>query len=168
MADLYVTWSDYNESIERLAVKLNESGWRFNQIVCIARGGLRVGDTLSRIFKLPLAIISTQSYTGEAGKKRGALTVAKHMTMTTPTLGDRVLLVDDLVDSGATLDVVKRHLVETYPAIQDLRTAVLWHKACSACVPDYCVEYLPDNPWIHQPFEPYELMSVSDLRAQDS
>jgi uncharacterized protein len=168
MADLYLSWSDYNQSIERLAVKVNESGWRFNQIVCIARGGLRVGDTLSRIFKLPLAIISTQSYTGEAGKERGRLTVAKHMTMTTPALGDRVLLVDDLVDSGVTLEAVKRHLLETFPMVADLRTAVLWYKGCSRCAPDYYVEHLPDNPWIHQPFEPYELMSVTDLRAQVS
>ena len=165
MADLYVTWPDYHEAIEQLAVAVHESGWPFTQIVCIARGGLRVGDTLSRIFKLPLAIISTQSYSGEAGKERGTLTVAQHMTMTTPTLGDRVLLVDDLVDSGVTLDVVKRHLTEVYPAIQDIRTAVLWYKACSTCAPDYFVQYLPDSPWIHQPFEPYEQMTLSQLRT---
>ena len=168
MADLYVTWADYHTTIERLAVTVHDSGWRFNQIVCIARGGLRVGDTLSRIFKLPLAIISTQSYAGEAGKVRGGLTVAKHMTMTTPALGDRVLLVDDLVDSGATLEVVKRHLVETYPAITDIRTAVLWYKACSTCAPDYHVHFLPESPWIHQPFEPYELMSISELAERAS
>jgi len=164
MADLYVTWDDYHRAIERLAATIHGSGWRFNQIVCIARGGLRVGDTLSRIFQLPLAIISTQSY-GEAGRKRGTLTVAKHMTMTTPTLGDRVLLADDLVDSGVTLDVVRRHLLDTYPAIADIRTAVLWHKACSQCAPDYSVHYLPENPWIHQPFEPYERMVLADLLA---
>ncbi len=163
MPDLYVTWDDYHQAIEGLATKVHDSGWDFNQIVCIARGGLRVGDTLSRIFKLPLAIISTQSYTGEAGRERGTLTVAKHMTMTTPTLGDRVLLVDDLVDSGVTLEVVRRHLLDTYPAITDLRTAVLWYKACSQAAPDYYVQYLPGNPWIHQPFEPYEQMSVMEL-----
>ena len=163
MADLHVSWDDYHRTIERLAAKIYESGWRPNQIVCIARGGLRVGDTLSRIFTLPLAIISTRSYTGEAGRDRGALTVAKHMTMTTNSLGDRVLLADDLVDSGATLDVVQRHLRHAYPAIADLRTAVLWYKACSKCTPDYYVHYLPDNPWIHQPFEPYELMSPLEL-----
>jgi hypothetical protein len=167
MADLYVTWPDYHEAIEQLAVAVHESGWPFNQIVCIARGGLRVGDTLSRIFNLPLAIISTQSYGGESGSERGALTVAQHMTMTTPALGDRVLLVDDLVDSGVTLDVVKRHLTDTHPAIQDIRTAVLWYKACSASAPDYFVHYLPDSPWIHQPFEPYERMDVSQLRADN-
>ena len=166
MADLYVTWPDYHNAIERLAIAVHQSGWPFNQIVCIARGGLRVGDTLSRIFKLPLAVISTQSYGGEAGKERGRLTVAKHMTMTTPTLGDRVLLVDDLVDSGATLDVVKQHLLDTYPTIVDIRTAVLWDKACSTCAPAYHVHFLAESPWIHQPFEPYELMSVSELCGQ--
>jgi hypothetical protein len=168
MADLYVTWDDYHYAIEQLAATVHDSGWPFNQIVCIARGGLRVGDTLSRIFKLPLAIISTQSYAGEGGRERGVLTVAEHMTMTTPTLGDRVLLVDDLVDSGVTLDVVRRHLRAAYPAIADLRTAVLWYKGCSRCAPDYYVRYLPENPWIHQPFEPYEQLSVTELCARAS
>jgi hypoxanthine phosphoribosyltransferase len=168
MADLYVTWDDYHHAVEQLAATVHDSGWRFNQIVCIARGGLRVGDTLSRIFKLPLAIISTQSYAGEGGRERAALTVAEHMTMTTPTLGDRVLVVDDLVDSGVTLEVVRRHLRDTYAAIVDLRTAVLWYKGCSGFAPDYYVRFLPDNPWIHQPFEPYERMSVSELCARAS
>lgn len=166
MANLYVTWDDYHHAVEQLAATVHDSGWRFNQIVCIARGGLRVGDTLSRIFKLPLAIISTQSYAGEGGRERGKLTVAEHMTMTTSTLGDRVLLVDDLVDSGVTLDVVRRHLRDTYRAIVDLRTAVLWYKGCSKCAPDYYVHHLPDNPWIHQPFEPYERMVLADLFAR--
>lgn len=163
MADLYVSWSDYHSNIERLAAQVWRSGWRFNQIVCIARGGLRVGDTLSRIFKQPLAVISTQSYTGEAGTERGSITVAEHMTMTTPALGDRVLLVDDLVDSGITLEVVKDHLLAEYPAIAELRTAVLWYKACSRFKPDYYVDFLGENPWIHQPFEPYDVMPVEEL-----
>jgi hypoxanthine phosphoribosyltransferase len=165
MADLHVSWSDYHDAIEELGVKILESGWEFNQILCIARGGLRVGDTLSRIFETPLAIMSTQSYSGEAGTVRGEITVAQHLTMTTPNLGDKVLVVDDLVDSGVTLDVVKRHMLRHHPAISELRTAVLWYKSCSTYVPDYYVHYLADSPWIHQPFEKYELMSPEQLRA---
>ena len=131
--------------------------------VCIARGGMRVGDVLSRIFKLPLAIISTHSYEGEAGTVRGDITVAKYMTMTTPSLGNRVLVVDDLVDSGVTLDVVRKHLMIEYPSITDIRTAVLWYKAVSKYVPDYFVEYLADSPWIHQPFEEYDTMRPDRL-----
>ena len=163
MSDLNVSWDEYHESIERLAVALRDSKWEFNQIICIARGGMRIGDVLSRIFKLPLAIISTQSYVGEAGSERGELTVARHMTMSTASLGDSVLLVDDLVDSGITLDVVKRHLFGEFPAIREIRTAVLWYKACSNYVPDYYVSYLTESPWIHQPFEKYDLMKPQDL-----
>lgn len=163
MGHKHVSWEEYHRSIERLAVLVRDSAWEFNQIVCIARGGMRVGDVLSRIFKLPLAIISTHSYEGDAGTVRGDITVAKYMTMTTPSLGDRVLVVDDLVDSGVTLDVVKKHLLIEFPMIKDIRTAVLWYKAVSKYVPDYYVEYLGDSPWIHQPFEPYDLMVAADL-----
>jgi hypoxanthine phosphoribosyltransferase len=164
--DLYVSWSDYHKTIERLATQVYESGWRFNQIVCIARGGLRVGDVMSRIFKLPLAIIFTSSYTGEAGMLRGNLTVSKHMSMTTDGIGERVLLVDDLVDSGVTLDVVKRHIVEAFPAVKEIRTAVLWYKAVSAFKPDYYVRYLEASPWIHQPFEEYDSLRSQQLDAR--
>ena len=96
---LEIDWPQYNALVERLALKVYESRFGFNQIICIARGGLRVGDVLSRIFDQPLAILSTHSYTAEGGKVRGALVIAEHMTMTKPRLGDRVLLVDDMVDS---------------------------------------------------------------------
>jgi len=163
MGDLYVGWTEYHALIERLALRIYRSGWEFDQIVCIARGGLRVGDTLSRIFKRPLAIIFTQSYTGDAGTVQGKLKVAEHLTMTASTLGQALLLVDDLVDSGVTLEVVKKRLVEASPAVREIRTAVLWYKGCSRVIPDYHAEHLPESPWIHQPFEPYDTMAVESL-----
>ena len=166
MADLYVSWSDYHKTIERLVTKVHESGWRFNQIVCIARGGMRVGDVMSRLFKLPLAIIFTSSYSADGGTVRGELKVSEHVSMITPALGDRVLLVDDLVDSGVTLDVVKRHIASRHPEVREVRTAVLWYKACSRFKPDFHADYLADSPWIHQPFEPYDLMTAEDLRSR--
>ena len=163
MADLHVTWDDYHRLIERLARQIDDSGWQFNSLICIARGGLRVGDVLSRIFDMPLAILSTSSYTEKAGTIRGELMIADQMTMASGRLGDRVLLVDDLVDSGVTLEAVTRTLPQRYPQIIALRTAVLWYKACSVFKPDYFVEFLPDNPWIHQPFEKYDTMRPKDI-----
>ena len=165
MADLHVSWDQYHKQTERLAKQIHESGWQFNQLICIARGGLRVGDGLSRIYDLPLAILSTSSYTEKAGTVRGELIIADQMTMASGRLGDRVLLVDDLVDSGVTLEAVTRTLPQRYPQVTALRTAVLWYKACSVFKPDYFVEYLPDNPWIHQPFEIYDTMRPKDIPA---
>ena len=163
---LKVTWEEYNRLVERLALAVYESGFRFNQIICIARGGLRVGDVLSRIFEQPLAILSTHSYTSEGGTIRGDLVIAEHMTMTKPRLGDRVLLVDDMVDSGHTLEAVARTLPQRFPAIREMKTAVLWWKACSVYRPDFHVEYLADSPWIQQPFEVYDRLDPAELEGR--
>ncbi len=60
--DLWVSWDVYNGLIERLALQIHQDGWQFDQILCLARGGLRVGDVLSRIFDKPLAILMASSY----------------------------------------------------------------------------------------------------------
>jgi hypoxanthine phosphoribosyltransferase len=167
MSDLYVSWSEYHRKIEDLAVKIEESQWKFDRIVCLARGGLRVGDTLSRIFDKPLAILAASSYGGAEGKVRGAIDFARDLTMVGDNLGSRIVLVDDLVDSGISLDQGIDWLKSRYGEdIQEIRTAVLWYKACSVAKPDYYVDYLADNPWIHQPFEMYEKMSAADLAAK--
>ncbi len=159
--DLFVSWDEYHRLIERLALAVHDSGWQFNQIVCIARGGLRVGDQLSRIFDLPLAIMSTSMYREGGGMVRGQLLMSEHLTMTSAKLGDRILLVDDMVDSGHTMEVVIRELPTRYPHVIELKTGVLWHKACSVYKPDFAIDYLPDNPWIHQPFEKYDAMRAN-------
>ncbi|NEU76081.1 phosphoribosyltransferase [Hassallia byssoidea VB512170] len=167
MPDLYVSWSDYHQKIEQLAAQIYQSGWEFNQIVCLARGGLRVGDIISRIYEQPLAILATSSYSGSGKQERGNLIFSRHITMTSEKLGSRILLVDDLVDSGVTLQETIPWLKEnSESSIEEIRTAVLWYKACSVIVPDYYVDYLADNPWIHQPFEHYEDMKPADLAAK--
>jgi hypoxanthine phosphoribosyltransferase len=163
---LHVSWEQYNTLIERLAQTVYASGFDFNQVVCIARGGLRVGDVFSRIYERPLAILSTHSYAAEGGTIRGELVIAEHMTMTAPHLGDRVLVVDDMVDSGHTLGAVMRTLPARFPHIKQQKSAVLWWKACSTFHPDFHVEYLPDDPWIHQPFEVYDTLRPDGLRAR--
>src|ERR1700682_1421146 len=163
---LHVSWDEYNALVERLALQVHESGWRFNQVICVARGGLRVGDVLSRIYETPLAILSTHSYAAEGGTIRGELVIAEHMTMTSPRLGERVLLVDDMVDSGHTLAAVAKALPERWPVIVTCKTAVLWWKGGSTVKPDYYVDYLAENPWIHQPFEVYDTLRPEQLKVR--
>jgi Predicted phosphoribosyltransferases len=126
MSDLYISWPEYHRKIEDLAVKIDESKWEFDRIVCLARGGLRVGDILSRIFDQRLAILAASSYSGAEGKVRGSIKFARDLTMVGDDLGRRVLLVDDLVDSGISLQQSILWLKSRYGAdIQEIRTAVL-------------------------------------------
>ncbi|SNS59536.1 hypothetical protein SAMN06265795_10466 [Noviherbaspirillum humi] len=160
---LWVNWDEYHHAIEQLMRQVHESGWQFDQVLCLARGGLRPGDVFSRVYDVPLAILSTSSYREAAGTVQGNLDIAEHITMTRGSLGGRILIVDDLADSGVTLRRVKEHLAHRFPAVSEVRTAVIWCKACSVIKPDYYVHFLPTNPWIHQPFEEYDSMRPAEL-----
>ena len=164
---LYVSWDEYHQLIERLALKVHESGWEFDQILCLARGGMRPGDVLSRVFDKPLAIMSTSSYRAEAGTIQGRLDMAQYITMPQGQLAGRVLLVDDLADSGVTLAAVVERL-RGMPAIRELRTAVIWVKGVSTYRPEYFVDLLATSPWIHQPFEQYDDLRPAALVRKHS
>jgi hypoxanthine phosphoribosyltransferase len=160
---LYVSYDEYHNLIEKLAIRIHQSGWQFDTILCLARGGMRPGDILSRIFDKPLAIMSTSSYRAEAGTVQGNLDIARYITTPKGEIAGRVLLVDDLADSGLTLNAVVSQLRNNYLPITELRTAVIWTKGVSSFKPDYQVDYLPSNPWIHQPFESYDAMGPDKL-----
>ena len=160
---LYVSYDEYHNLIEKLALKIYQSDWMFDIILCLARGGLRPGDVLSRVFDKPLAIMSTSSYRHNAGTVQGHLDMARHITTPNGEIAGRVLLVDDLADTGHTLKTVVSELHNRYRSITELRSAVIWTKQVSAFKPDYSVELLHTNPWIHQPFEGYDKLRPQQL-----
>ena len=160
---LYVSYDEYHNLIEKLAIKVHQSGWEFDNILCLARGGMRPGDMLSRIFNKPLAIMSTSSYRSDGGTVQGNLDIARFITTPKGEIAGRVLLVDDLADSGHTLNAVIKMLKTNYQPITELRSAVIWTKAVSTFTADSSVEFLATNPWIHQPFEGYDTMGPEKL-----
>lgn len=163
--DLWVDWEEYNNLIEQLALQVYKSGWNFDKIICLARGGVRVGDVISRIFDVPLGILATSSYREAAGTEQGKLDIAKFITITRGTLDGNVLLVDDMVDTGNTFNRVYKHLLDQFPNITEMRSAVIWWKGHSHVNPDYYVQKLPASPWIHQPFEDYDGLRPHQLEA---
>jgi len=169
MSDLHISWEEYHKKTEELAIIVHEDGWKFNQVVCIAKGGMRVGDVFARIYNVPLAILSVESYKGEKVKnQRGLITFSRDLAKTSPNIGSKVLLVDDLADSGITLKKSIEWLQHFYGFYleEPVRTAVLFYKSVSSFKPNYYVDYLQDSPWIHMPFEKYEEINIEDLIKQ--
>jgi uncharacterized protein len=163
VVDVHISWAEYDRKIEQLAVQIAESDWQFEQILCLARGGLRVGDILSRIFRKPLAILSVSSYS--IARERGSLKFSNNISMTTATLNQPLLLLDDLVDTGETLKQTIDWLQQHHHILNSqVRSGVIWYKASSIYQPDFYIDYLPDNPWIHQPFEVYESITLAQLQ----
>ena len=52
---LIVDWNEYNQTVEKLAIQVHESGYKPTLLVGIMRGGAPMIDVLSRVFKLKCA-----------------------------------------------------------------------------------------------------------------
>ena len=93
------------------------------------------------------------------------------MSSIAKNMGGRILLCDDLADTGITFNKSVDWLKNYEPIknkIEDIKTATLWKKQKSTIEPDYCAVKLPDNPWIVQPFEIYEEIRIEEIKKKHS
>lgn len=160
--ELVVSWEQYHGLIEYLALLIHDRGCPFDQVVALSRGGLRLGDVLSRLFNRPLVVMAASSYGGTNGREPGCARVGQNLAYTCPRLGPHLLLVDDLADRGATLAAATTWLRRSINP-DSLTTAVLWLKRHSTMRPDIWAMELPASPWILQPFERYEQLTPAAL-----
>ena len=164
---LIVSWEQYHQTVEKLAMQIEESKYKPNILVGIMRGAAPMIDVLSRIFKLKCAYLAVESYIGKGIEdEQGDIVFSREMSSIAPNMGGRILLCDDLSDTGITfnksIDWLKKY-VPIKNKIEDIKTATLWKKQKSTFNPVYCAVKLPDNPWIVQPFEVYEEIKIEDI-----
>ena len=137
-------------------------------LVGIMRGAAPILDILSRVLKLPIAYIVIQSYSGKGMEdKQGQLMFAREISSLAENKDfDKVLLVDDLSDTGLTLNKSIEWLKNYKPTkdyINEVKTACLWKKKSSTFEPDFCPVKLDSDPWIVQPTEHYEEISMEEI-----
>ncbi len=164
---LIITFNEYIDTVEKLAIDINKD-FKPTVLVGIMRGGAPIIDILSRIFKLPTAYIVIQSYNGkDIENKQGELIFAREISSIASEKDfEKILLVDDLSDTGLTLNksidwLKKYNPVKNY--IKEIKTACLWKKKSSKFNPDYCPIKLDGDPWIVQPTEHYEELSIDSI-----
>ena len=168
MADkLIITYEEYKKVVEKLALEI-EKKYKPTVLVGIMRGAAPIIDILSRILKLPIAYIVIQSYSGKGIEdKQGQLMFAREISSLANNEDfKKVLLIDDLSDTGLTLNKSIEWLKNYGPTknyIEEVKTACLWKKKSSKFEPDFCPIRLDSDPWIVQPTEHYEEMTIEDI-----
>ena len=168
MADkLIINFDQYTKIVEKLAIEIHNN-YKPTVLVGIMRGAAPILDILSRILKLPIAYIVIQSYSGKGMEdKQGQLMFAREISSLAENKDfDKVLLVDDLSDTGLTLNKSIEWLKKYEPIknyINEVKTACLWKKKSSTFEPDFCPVKLDSDPWIVQPTEHYEEMSMEEI-----
>ena len=169
---LIVSWEQYNQTVEKLAIQIDNSNYKPTILVGIMRGAAPMIDVLSRIFKLKCAYLAVESYSGKGIEdEQGNIVFSREMSSIAPNMGGRILLCDDLSDTGITFNKSIDWLKKYGPIkdkIEDIKTATLWKKQKSTFNPNFCAVKLESNPWIVQPFEVYEEVRIEDLKKKHS
>ena len=99
---IYIDWAEFHAQVKLLATKVKAAG-KFNRIIAISRGGLIPAGILA--YELDIRncdVINMSSYDGEIKRQDKAIEIKGLLT----DIDERTLIVDDLSDSGRTLDLL--------------------------------------------------------------
>ena len=164
---LIISFQEYTKIVEKLAIQIHNN-YKPTVLVGIMRGAAPIIDILSRILKLPIAYIVIQSYSGKGLEDQQEQLIFAREISSLANNEDfsKVLLIDDLSDTGLTLNKSIEWLKNYGPTkkfIKEVKTACLWKKKSSAFEPDFCPIRLDSDPWIVQPTEHYEELSIDKI-----
>ena len=167
---LVISFNEYVDIVEKLTIQVNKN-YKPTVLIGIMRGAAPIIDILSRILKLPTAYLVIQSYHGKGMEDtQGDLTFARDISSIAKNKDfQRILLVDDLSDTGLTLNKSIEWLKKYDPIkdhIQEIKTACLWKKKSSTFTPDFCPVMLDSDPWIVQPTEHFEEIRIEDIKKK--
>jgi len=141
------SWDEIYEMLLRLAEKIQRDDFHPDLIVGICRGGWPPARVMSDLLENPkLANITVEFYVDVAEtKSKPVLT----QTIATSVKGKKVLILDDVADTGKTLKLVKEHLVKK--GAEQVKIATIYYKPWSIVVPDYYEK--ETKRWVVFPWE---------------
>jgi hypoxanthine phosphoribosyltransferase len=142
-----LTWELFGSATRSLAEAVAADGWRPDIVVAVARGGLTVGGALAYALGVKnCGTINVEFYTGVDERLDVPVVLPPSLQLLDVT-GLKVLIADDVADTGHTLRLVREVLAQH---VEEARTAVLYHKSQSVIVPDYA--WKRTDAWINFPW----------------
>ena len=144
-------YQTFGIAVRELAQKIADSGYKPDIVLSIARGGLLLGGALGYALGVKNTFtMSVEFYTG-VNERLAMPVVLPPVPNKIDLTGLKVLVADDVADTGKTLKLV-REFCGDY--VSDVRSAVLYEKSHSIEKPDYTWRYTDlwiEFPWSVQP-----------------
>ena len=146
-----LTWSMFGDATRELAEQIAGDGFAPDMILGIARGGLGLAMGLGYALDVKnVATVNVEFYTGVDTRLEVPI-----MLPPTPAAVDlaglTVLIVDDVADTGKTLEHVRQFCADH---VAEARIAVVYEKSHSVFIPDYAwkkTDAWIDFPWSDRP-----------------
>jgi len=148
MADLprcrLATWADVDRWADRLAERIRSAGSVPETIVALSRGGWVPGRLLCDRLGVHRLVSVRAQHWGVTATQDGNAKLSEGLSG--PVSGQKVLIVDDITDTGESLTLAAAHVGEQHPS--RLETAAFLHIAHSKFVPTYFAEESARDAWV--------------------
>lgn len=145
-----LNWEDIYANSHLLFEKIFLDDYKPDMIVAVARGGWIPARLIADFFMIRKAAnIKVEAYE-VIGETNVEAKITEDISL--PVKGKKILIVDDIADSGASLKVVNESLVNKEAG--EIKTATLHYKEKSEVIPDYYLE--KTDAWVVYPWEYYE------------
>ena len=156
----HVSWDQLHRDARALAWRLDGHGpddgaWK--AVVAITRGGMAPAMIVAR--ELDIRMVDTISVKSYNHQTQTEPKVIKEPDMRIMGDGTGVLIVDDLVDTGKTLEVVKNHLPKAH-------VATVYAKPMGRAMVDSFITEVSQDTWIFFPWD-MALQYVQPYRGSD-
>ncbi|MEW2356441.1 phosphoribosyltransferase [Spirillospora sp. NPDC029432] len=142
-----LTWELFGTASRALAVEIAEDGYRPDLVLSIARGGLFVAGALGYALDVKnLHVMNVEFYTG-VNERLDLPVMLPPVPNAVDLSGARVLVADDVADTGATLKLVRDFCADH---VADVRCAVVYEKPHSEVKCEYVWRHT--DRWINFPW----------------
>lgn len=151
----FISWSRFYTLSRNLSHKIHDSGFKPDIIIAIGRGGYMPARIISDFLHIMnLTSFKIEHYRGTQKKPLAMIRYPLGQGIT----GKKVLLVDDVCDTGDTFGVAGEHLAERMQP-EEIRTAAMHYKKTSSFRPDYYASRMIKWRWIIYPWAAAEDIS---------
>jgi len=148
MADLprcrRATWADVDRWADRLAEQVRGANAVPETIVALSRGGWVPGRLLCDRLGVHRLLSLRAQHWGVTATRDGSAQLTEGLSGS--TRGERVLVVDDITDTGDSLRLATEHVATQAPS--RLESAAFLHIAHSKFRPTYFAEEIPRDQWV--------------------
>jgi hypoxanthine phosphoribosyltransferase len=127
------TWNKIYDMLLSQAGKIRQSGFKPDIIVGVTRGGWVSARVLSDLLEIPdLVTVRVEFYLGVAETRNEPVLIQGVSAVVT---GKKVLIVDDVADTGKSLQLAREHVLQQ--GATEVRIATVYRKPWSVIKPDY-------------------------------
>ena len=158
MRYMHLTWEEIQRLSEEVAEAVKRSGFKPDLIVAVSRGGFPPARIISDVLDVREVASVSVVYYRAVGETRDRPIIVHPLNA--EVKDKKVLIVDDVADTGHSLALVRQHIQER--GASEVRVATLHYKPWSALKPDYYAR--ETDAWIIYPWETWE--TVRDLAAR--